>query len=203
MSSTDPRRQFRESDEAYTERMLRLAQLNKVRTEVDTIELRHIDWSPVPLYGYDHCDQMSQLAVQIGMTLGLKEAELKIVKTAGLMHDIGRSAPWQQADEGHQQRSAELAERTLRQSASWAMTDFIGEVCKLIKENTLSSKTPPKNPLAQCLWDADALESARFAPGTTEGLKIWKERTDNTLLCTPFARDREVKQRWLRHRGWR
>lgn len=184
-------------------RLSQAAEMNRRRTGVldGAVDLRDIPWPADPLYGYNHCQEMSMLAHYIGEGLGVSVADLQAVKLAGLLHDLGRQAPWGQPDPVHAARSADLAVAWLRsQNESWYRQELIEQVGWLISNHALTAKDLPVDPRLQALWDADAYEAARVAPGTPEGLKAF--RTATSRLCTAWAKDRENQRTWLRHRGW-
>jgi hypothetical protein len=52
------------------------------------------------------------------------------------------------------------------------------------------------------LWDAEAYETARFAPGQPEGLKALKAATDFKRLTTEWARNKDHLIRYMEFRGW-
>lgn len=191
--------------ELQAQRMLNLAEQNKQRsTALEGTDLRDVPFSEVEHYGHRHCQETSQLSYYIGQYLNLSEHDLSIIKLAALLHDLGRETPWYMDDPNHNQRSAELAVRWLRgQDEHWHRQDFIEEVGFIIANHSLASKELPSDPRLQALWDAEAYESARFAPGEPEGLKIFRARTNNERLCTEWAKDTANKRVWLSHRGWK
>lgn len=191
--------------EIQAQKMLNLAEQNKKRTTaLEGTDLRDVPFSEVEHYGHSHCQETSQLAYYIGQYLDLNDYDLSLVKLAALLHDLGRETPWYIDDPNHNQRSSELAVRWLKgQDQHWHRQDFIHEVGALIANHSLSAKELPKDPRLQALWDAESYESARFAPGEAEGLKIFRARTNNERLCTNWAKETENKRTWLSHRGWK
>lgn len=184
-------------------RMAQAAEMNRQRTGVldGALDLRDIPWPADDLYGYNHSQEMSTLAHYIAEGLKVSAADLKALKLAGLLHDLGRQAPWGQPDPNHAQRSADLAGRFLRsQNETWFQHGLISGVEWMIAHHDLSAKELPTDPRLQALWDADSYEAARVKPGTPEGLKAF--RTATSRLCTEWARDKENQRIWLRHRGW-
>lgn len=177
-------------------------QANQQRTGfLEGLDLRDVPFSAVPLYGYDHCQEMSTLAHYIGEKLNLKPVELKQLKTAALMHDAGRETPWTVPDPYHARRSADLADKYLRaQTETWAGEEFRERVCWLIANHDLSARFLPAEPQLQALWDADSYDAARIGVGTLEGMKHFRDRT--ARLCTDWARNKENQRVWMRHRKW-
>lgn len=186
------------------ERLLARAEANRQRTStLPGLDLRDVEWSPVEHFGYPHGQEVSMLSHYIGEYLGLPKTTLERVKMAGLLHDLGRQTTWQVPDPNHNQRSADAAVRFLRsQSEVWHQQDLIDEVAWLIANHDLSAKTLPTDHRLQALWDADSYESARLAPGTSEGLKVFRERTRTERLCTDWGKQKDNKRVWLKHRGW-
>lgn len=184
--------------------MQALQQKNQERSvQLPGVDLRDIPFSPVEHFGYAHSQEMATLAHYIGDGLKLDAADLKAVKVAGLLHDVGRTLPWQQSDLGHQTRGADIAVRFLKsQPEVYTDTKLISDVGWLIANHCLSGPLPTDARL-QALWDADAYDAARLAVGTPEGLRVFKARTDDSRLCTDWAKDKNNKKTWLAHRGWR
>lgn len=183
------------------ERMFNAAQANAQRAGdiAGATSLERIEWAADP-FGYDHARHTSRLAVHIAEGLGLVGRDLQIVKAAGLFHDIVRQGPWQQPDPGHAQRCAIAAEEFMRKDPEWwSQRDLHEEICRLIAQHDLNG-TPPQDPKAQALWDADSYEAARLSPKTREGGEIMKRRLET--LCTDWARIPEHQRRWRDTRGW-
>lgn len=176
---------------------------NSKRLDLDTLDLSKVPFSNVPTHGYNHCQQVSMLAFEIGQAMGLSPFDLVCVKMAGLLHDCARTQPWQIPEPGHQRASAELAVRTLRARIDGhGNSAQIDRVEQLILAMDLSAVELPRDPAMQVLWDVDALESARLAPKTDEGQRVWRARTAADRLCTQFAKERERKLQMLRYHGW-
>jgi len=186
------------------EKMLARVEANQRRSgTLPGLDLRDVTWSEVEHYGYSHGQEVSMLAHYVGQWLGLSQNVLERVKLAGLLHDVGRQTTWQVPDPNHNQRSADAAVRFLRsQGELWHQQDLIDEVAWLIANHDLSAKELPTDHRLQALWDADSYDAARLAPGTPEGLKVFRERTRAERLCTAWAKQRDNKQVWLKHRGW-
>lgn len=200
---TDPMRRAlhaRSVMQNVTENTLQQAPDADVSSE--TVMLDRVPFSETPFYSYrEHCEGVGRLALVLGQTLGLKDRDLRIVRYAGILHDLGRSQPWQRSDPDHGQLSARLADEALRRDPQYgADSAFRDEVCRLIAGHNLSAADLPKDPKAMALWDADALDSARFSPNTRDGIVVFKERT--TRLCTVDARAEDVQLRWRKYRKW-
>lgn len=190
-----------EAAQARGDQIQAAALANSERVTVPHLELRDLPFSAVPLFGYDHCNIVSSLGFDIGSVLGLPQRELEAIKLAGLLHDAGRTRPWQFAEPGHQKVSADLAVRALRGAGNTHGNDWLRDRVEfLILSMDLSAKELPRDPALQVLWDVDALEAARLAPGTPEGLRVFRERTRRERLCTQIAFDR--RRDCLHHYGW-
>jgi hypothetical protein len=127
-----------------------------------------------------------------------------ILWCAALLHDIGRQEDFRTPDTTAASRSAELANRILRNPVHGVELD--GELregaCKLIANLDVESGEMPKDALAQALWDAEAYEYSRLRPNTYDGLKLVKKYTAPELLCTAWAKDRNNLKRYMDWRGW-
>ena len=200
-SNKDPNAQDPIRQALQQERVFQAAQANanRVGNIAGATSLEKIVWQADP-FGYDHARQTSRLAVHIAESLGLKDAQISIVKAAGLFHDLDRRGPWQQNDPTHAMRSAIAAEEAMRNDPEWwTQRDLHEQICRLIANHNLDSEIPT-DPAAQALWDADSYEAARFAPNTREGAAILKKRMDR--LTTGWARLPEHQRRWRDMRGW-
>lgn len=196
-------------------RAMNLAQRNATQHRMleQPLDVRHIEeWPEVDFYGPKHAQEVSELAVQVFHRIpreidNQREYDYDVValKWAGMLHDIGRTQPWRKPDPHHGQRSAEMAERLLRDDSRNFNDDGLhAYVVKttpwLIANHNLGAERLPTDPRLQALWDADSLEAARLGPGTRACLEEMKKRYGR--LCTPWAQMRETQQRWRRYRGW-
>ena len=170
------------------------------------MDLTDVDWPTVPHYGYEHGRDASTLAMHIAKILGVtRPLDLDALRLAGMMHDICRVAPWErwalgaEADPNPGRRSAEFVERYMQKRNQ--PTELIERTVRLIIDHTLSAAELPRDPLLMALWDADALESARFAPGTSQGHNVWRARTSR--LCVDWSKQKDTKAIWMRYGGWR
>lgn len=182
------------------EAVFRAAELNKQRHMVSgkELDLSDIPFSTVPAYGWEHAQHTMLLAAYIAQMVGVtKSYEMDAVKMAGLLHDLGREMPWQQPDPNHNIRSADKATAYLQKK--FAPTSLIERVQVLIAQHDLRKEELPRDPLAMALWDADALEGWRLAPGTGEGMRVMQQRR----FCTAFANDDSIKRHYARSRGWK
>ncbi len=190
-----------------TERMAGLGQQNQDRAvALPGVDLRDIPFSSVPFFGYDHSQETSQLSHYIGDWLGLDTPALQAVKTAALLHDIGRTLPWDSRglpEPGHHVHSANLAVTFLKsQNETWAKQGLIEEVGWLIANHALTLEGElPRDKRLQALWDADSFEAARLGVGTSAGMKLF--RTRMARLCTDWAKEKQNQKKWLTHRGWK
>lgn len=180
-----------------------IADAEKNKQEVGALseyDMRDLDFPLVPLYGHDHAFQTSMLAANIAESLSLPPKDVLIARTAAYFHDYRRAEEWFREDPNHALRSAEEAERVLRRRGEDA--SVVEEVCRLIARHRVGNGFDPQgDPRAKALHDADALEAARFEPGTPRGARLFKERTAN--LFTEYAKRRDVREVWLSFRGWR
>lgn len=152
-------------------------------------------------YGFKHGDQTAKLALVIlshhpqHNTL----ANQRAVWTAAIFHDIGRSRPG--PDPTHPERGERILEHILRNRPDlWADEHLRHEACRLVRFH--SQRPESHDVVAQALWDADCYEASRFSPGTPEGLRILKERTALTNLCSEWSKNRDHLRRYMEHRGW-
>lgn len=186
--------------QAITQAALQGQLLNTITAEDSGIDLALIQWptdgagAELPEYGFDHAKRTSQLAVHIGLELNIPEADLKILRTAAFLHDIGRKTSWRQADPYHAERSAALADDIMRRSSWWAAEERRRAVCQLILGHHVGVDHRPQGPLATALHDADCYEAARLAPGTKEGLEVMSAR--HKLCASTWAQDAEKHRRW-------
>jgi HD superfamily phosphodiesterase len=148
-------------------------------------------------YGYDHAFNTSNLAHSVAQSYGLGGDELMLAKGIGMFHDLGRIGNWWESDSGHGVRSADLAAKAFRFDPNWcARSDLVDAACRIIAQHSIMK--PPNHPLGIALYDADLLESARFANMGERGWKTWEVR--RAACISQFARDHAWQETWLEKR---
>jgi putative nucleotidyltransferase with HDIG domain len=171
---------------------------NNIRSNVSAdeagVRLDLVDWPAIPHYGVDHGKRTSQLAVHIGQQLDVRDDDLKVLRTAALLHDIGRRAPWDENDPEHAQRSAELAEEVMRATPWWSQSQLRDRVCRLIAAHTMQYSMPPSDPLLVALHDAEAYESFRFVSEGSKATELITRRVGQ--LLTDWAKNLEHQRRY-------
>lgn len=194
----------REQHESALSTAAKFAQLSNGKRDT-----RHVVWPEVPYYGFDHGNQTSRLAVYIAERMQdageakFRDNDIHLIKAVGFYHDLGRTRPWNLADD-HHARSAQLAGAAMAGDAeNWVPHHVRDEVCQVIQNSHSvgDEDTPPSDPRLIALWDAECLEAARFEPNTLEGMQVIDRRFARIL--TPWARLAETKNRWKAHRGWK
>ncbi|PID71958.1 MAG: phosphohydrolase [Desulfobulbus propionicus] len=106
-------------------------------------------------HGPDHSERVFRMALHIGKQMG---ADLVILGTAALLHDIGRKAERESKGEiCHAMHGAKLAAKELSLSG-FAQTE-IGAICHCIASHRFRKGTAPKTLEAKILFDADKLDS--------------------------------------------
>lgn len=122
-------------------------------------------------HDFDHVLRVTALAERIAVAEG---ADLAVVRTAALLHDIGES----QGRRNHHLVGAALA-RELLQDAPPA---FVDAVAHAIEAHRFRAEPAPHTLEAQCLSDADKLDAigaigvARvFAYAGARGTPLWKQ----------------------------
>jgi len=153
-------------------------------------------------FGPEHGKQTSQLAVYCAATQGIVDVtQVETLKAAALLHDLGRAKPWTETDKDVSARSAAKAEFFARCDPAGSSQRALREaVCHLIAQYAPDAKQPPQHPLLRALWDADKLETARFAPNTARGRVAVMEQF--TRLLSPWAQKKATQRKWLQKYGW-
>lgn len=120
-------------------------------------------------HAFDHVLRVLALAERIAREEG---ADLEIVRTATLLHDIARNEP------DHHLRGAERA----RQLLAGRPTGWVDAVCHAIEAHRFRKGPSPATAEARCLFDADKLDAigaigiARAAAyAATHGSRLWSE----------------------------
>jgi uncharacterized protein len=120
---------------------------------------------------FDHVLRVTELAVQIAEAEG---ADIEIVRTAALLHDIG-------LDNGRQQHEQAAAQRALEILAPHS-PEKAQAVAEAIRSHRFRAGPPPQTLEARCLFDADKLDAigavgiARvFAFAGSHGQRLWAE----------------------------
>ena len=120
-------------------------------------------------HAFDHVLRVLALAERLAAEEG---ADLEIVRTATLLHDIARNKP------DHHLRGAERARQLLADHPP----ERVEAVCRAIASHRFRKGPPPDSAEARCLFDADKLDAigavgvARaVAYGAARGHRLWTE----------------------------
>jgi HD superfamily phosphohydrolase YqeK len=171
-------------------------------------------------FDYSHALETSQLCESIGAFLGLTGDELWACRAAGMFHDLGRNIEvplgggvldrknggkvslWTERAPDHARVSADLAEIALQKDVNFMATHLDQRVCRVIGQHNIHGPTPT-DPIAKALYDADILEAARFGHYYGQDIGLFEKFLHGrySRLCTEWARDPRVKERWRRTRN--
>jgi HD superfamily phosphodiesterase len=160
------------------------------------IDLSQITWPDVKHYDFEHGKHTMELALHIAqdpLAIPLSAEDLKVLKAAALLHDVGRTKPWTATDEHHAARGASLADDIMKKTAWWAQSELRERVCKTIHDHSLA-KEPPNDPLLRALWDAECYEACRFMKEGQEGMVLMVKRRKQTL--SSWAANENHHARW-------
>jgi len=120
-------------------------------------------------HDFDHVLRVTALAVRIAQAEG---ADVEIVRTAALLHDIG-------LDNGRASHEQVAAER-VPQILAGHPREKVKAVAQAIRSHRFRAGPPPRTLEAKCLFDADKLDAigavgvARaFAFGGAAGQRLW------------------------------
>ena len=105
-------------------------------------------------HGFSHVERVTKLALRIGEK---EQADLEVLETAGLLHDIGRKAEDQGEIEDHAEESAKLAGGILK--GIGFPKDKINNVCASIRTHRYNPEKPAASLEAKILQDADRLDA--------------------------------------------
>jgi uncharacterized protein len=106
-------------------------------------------------HDWDHTERVLRLCLRIGKK---EKANLKILKLAAVLHDIGRSE--EDRSNGkicHAEAGARLAQKILK--ANGVAQGEIRRILHCIRAHRFRKNTPPLTKEAQVLFDADKLDS--------------------------------------------
>jgi len=145
-----------------------------------------------PTHDFDHVLRVVHMAEKLAEKEG---ADVEIVRTAALLHDISRledSALLMQADP--QTDHAVLAARAVRQILAAEPPEFVDAVAHAIEAHRFRNDIEPQTLEARVLFDADKLDSigaigvARaFAYAGTLGNPLWGDIPEG---YSPVAKDK-------------
>lgn len=203
MTVRNDRETMRDAEARFLERDANIKELNQhISPPILFSNLLNITFPSIEHFGPEHGKQTSQLAVYCAATQGITDVtEVETLKAAALLHDLGRAKLWTEVDKDASARSAAKAEFFARCDPAGSSQRALREaVCHLIAQYVPDSKQPPQHPLLRCLWDADKLETARFAPNTSRGRVAVTEAF--TRLLSPWAQKKATQQKWLQKYGW-
>ena len=106
-------------------------------------------------HGPDHSERVFRMAMTIGKKM---QANLLILGTAALLHDIGRKAETESKGAiCHAEHSAEIARPEL--TLLGYDEDDINHICHCISSHRFRKGKPPQSMEAKILFDADKLDS--------------------------------------------
>jgi len=109
------------------------------------------------IHGFQHVQRVHDLCLYIGKVL---KANLKILKTAALLHDIGRiKEKTSQFKINHSDISAELAKSFLNSLCPYYSPEEIEQILHCIRAHSYSSIINPNTLEAKILSDADKLDA--------------------------------------------
>ncbi|HMA63133.1 MAG TPA: HD domain-containing protein [bacterium] len=106
-------------------------------------------------HDWEHTLRVYKLAIHIGK---IENADLKIVKLAALLHDIGRHhEDTAQGKICHAKKGAEMARKILEKSS--LSKDNIDQITHCIRSHRFRDDNPPQTREARVLFDADKLDA--------------------------------------------
>ena len=109
------------------------------------------------IHGFQHVQRVHDLCLYIGKVL---KANLKILKTAALLHDIGRiKEKTSQFKTNHSDISAELAKSFLNSLCPYYSPEETEQILHCIRAHSYSSIINPNTLEAKILSDADKLDA--------------------------------------------
>ena len=128
-------------------------------------------------HGFEHVLRVAAVAERIALAEG---ANLEIVRTAALLHDVGR-ADEERTGESH----AEIGARRAREILAGRPTDFVEAVAEAIANHRFRGNGRPASLEARVLFDADKLDAigaigvARaYAVGGRANQRLWSPLHD-------------------------
>jgi uncharacterized protein len=109
------------------------------------------------IHGYQHVQRVYDLCIKISKEL---KVDLKILKTAALLHDIGRiKEKTYQFKVNHSNISAELAKTFLDSLSAYYSNEEKEQIIHCIRSHSYSSIIKPNSLEAKILSDADKLDA--------------------------------------------
>ena len=109
------------------------------------------------IHGFDHVERVFRLSISIGEKLN---ADMKILKIAVLLHDIGRIQEKRDVKKrNHAEISAELAKNFLEPNRYNLTQNEIDKITHCIQAHSYSNELVPETLEAKILSDADKLDA--------------------------------------------
>lgn len=106
-------------------------------------------------HDFDHVERVLKMAIHIGKK---EKADMKILKLAAILHDIGRHESDQaKGQTDHAKNSANTAEKILKKHKF--SKEKIAQITHCIKAHRFRTNIKPKTLEAKILFDADKLDS--------------------------------------------
>ncbi|MGB5912029.1 MAG: HD domain-containing protein [Promethearchaeia archaeon] len=109
------------------------------------------------IHGFPHVERVYDLSLKIGKQL---DADIKILKIAALLHDIGRNKEISDTNKrNHAEISAELAINFLTSTDFNLSKEDIANIVHSIRAHSFSNEIEPKTLEAKILSDVDKLDA--------------------------------------------
>lgn len=134
----------------------------KIRSYLEASLAGSLSSEKFPFHNWkDHVLVVCRAVEELGKEMGLSSGELDLLQIAALFHDLGLV----EGREGHEEKSAEIAERELRNfSLSDEEIDRIAAIIKGTKgrlEDNVWVSEPSSDPLVMAVRDADLVHLGR------------------------------------------
>lgn len=109
------------------------------------------------IHGFPHVERVYNLCLKIGKKL---DADIKILKIAALLHDVGRNKEGVNAfKRNHAEISAELTINLLASMDIDLPKEDVENIIHCIRAHSFSNELKPKTLVAKILFDADKLDA--------------------------------------------
>ena len=108
------------------------------------------------IHGFTHVERVLKLSLEIGIVLN---ANLPVIKSAALLHDVGRYLKKDDEVRNHAEISAEIAEDFFIKNNFNIVIEDVENILHCIRAHSFSSGLEPKTLEAKILSDTDKLDA--------------------------------------------
>jgi len=127
---------------------------NEILSKIRTFAYNNSEKNDI--HGFTHVERVLKLSLEIGIVLN---ANLPVIKSAALLHDVGRYLKKDDEVRNHAEISAEIAEDFFIKNNFNIVIEDVENILHCIRAHSFSNDLEPKTLEAKILSDTDKLDA--------------------------------------------